>query len=436
MFDPFSQGQFLHGVERDAFWNWIVGRRWFGGKARKIIEWKVDEIRAIGGGCIAELEVTYADGREIYAVPLAWSEGDCGAASIASRDGRVLCDATATAEFRDWLFQTLEPGAARQRLFPGGGVPESKVLTVEQSNTSIIYGGKLFVKLYRRLVKGPNPDAEITRYLSDVAGFPHVPAFGGTVTWHGASLALAVALAPNESDAWPLALAAAREFFASGEMGVWLERAALLGRRTGEMHSALLRGIGGDFAPEPFTARDLEELEHGITHLESSTRVALGERAESLPPSAAQLARSYLARPGRGIFCDVPAGAVKTRTHGDYHLGQVLWTGSDFVIIDFEGEPSRTLAERRAKRSPLRDVAGMLRSFHYAAYAAGGGDTAEQWVERSQAAFLEAWKDAAPALHAGLCLLPLFIEEKALYELAYEMNNRPDWIGIPLRALG
>ena len=436
MTDPFSKGQFLHGVERDAFWSWIVGRRWFGGKARKVSAWKVNDIGSAGTGCIAEVEVTYADGREVYAVPLAWGDCGCDTASIASRDGRVLCDATATAEFREWLFRALEPGAALPRLFPTGVVPESRVLTVEQSNTSIIYGGKLFVKLYRRLVKGPNPDAEVTRYLSEIAGFAYVPAFGGAVTWRGAALALAVEYAPNEGDAWPLALAAAREFFTSGEMGVWLGRAALLGKRTGEMHSALLRGNGDEFAPEPFTALDLESLERGVTHLESATRAALAERTESLPPSAAQLARNFLARPARAIFCELPESTVKTRTHGDYHLGQVLWTGTDFVIIDFEGEPSRTLAERRAKRSPLRDVAGMLRSFHYAAYAAGGGDTAEQWVERSQVVFLDAWKQAAPELHAGLGLLPLFIEEKALYELAYEMNNRPDWIGIPLRALG
>ena len=128
---------------------------------------------------------------------------------------------------------------------------------------------------------------------------------------------------------------------------------------------------------------------------------------------------------------------MKTRTHGDYHLGQVLWTGSDFVIIDFEGEPSRSLAERRAKRSPLRDVAGMLRSFHYAAHAAAadGGATAEQWAADSQAAFLAAWREAAPSLAPGLSLLPLFAAEKALYELAYELNNRPDWIRIPLQAL-
>ncbi len=213
--------------------------------------------------------------------------------------------------------------------------------------------------------------------------------------------------------------------------------ASLLGRRTAELHNALAVGTTPDFSPEPFTDHDLAELRAEIARLDLANRTALTERLDSLPSSTAILATRYLSAP-----LDIPqpigwAGATKFRTHGDLHLGQILWTGSDFIFIDFEGEPSRTLTERRAKRSPFRDVAGMMRSFHYAAFSAKlDTPSADLWAKKSCAAFLDAWKAAAPALAAGLPLHELFIQEKALYELSYELNNRPDWVHIPLHSLG
>ena len=431
----FNEHPFLRAVDPPAFWRWVARQRWFGGKARTVLDWSVRDTLEVGAGLLIALEITYADGGEVYTVPVQWSVDAPEEAIVLEKDGRKLCDATALPEFRDWLFRMLQPRAAASRLFPDGNVPVSRVLKAEQSNTSIIYGDKLFLKFYRRLVTGENPDAELTRYLSEVAHFPHVPAFGGVVTWNDASVALATEMTPNEGDAWPLALATAREYFATGSMGNWLEHAALLGRRTGEMHTALTAATEADFAPEPFTEADLEALRAEIARLDGSNRATLAGRVDSLPASVGGLAKRYLAGSAASLTVDLPTGAVKTRTHGDYHLGQVLWTGADFVIIDFEGEPSRSLAERRAKRSPLRDVAGMLRSFHYAAYAAGGGTSAEKWAVASQGAFLGAWKQAAPGLLAGLGLLPFFIREKALYELSYELNNRPDWVRIPLQAL-
>ncbi len=418
MDDVFSQVEVLRGVERPALWAWVERQRWFGGKARTVIGWGIvghwDE-----AGLVA-LEVTYADGKEVYALPLAWAAEAPEDAVICRANGRVLCDATVLPEFRAWLFRALGRGEE---------VPQSRVLKAEQSNTSLIYGERLFVKLYRRLAVGINPDAELTRFLSEVAGFRNVPEFAGEVTWNGASFALATALTHNEGDAWPLALAAAREFYATGEIGAWLERAALLGRRTGEMHAALASAKEPDFLAEPFAEADLRELEIEIARLDAGNRATIASR------TASELEQRFLDTPAARISVALPAGAVKTRTHGDYHLGQVLWTGRDFVIIDFEGEPSRSLAERRAKRSPLRDVAGMLRSFHYAAHAAGPDAGAEKWAAASQDAFFAAWREAAPSLVAGAALLPLFIAEKALYELAYELNNRPDWVYIPLQAL-
>ena len=418
MENAFERIEVLHGVEPPALWAWVSRQRWFGGKARAVVAWAVvghwDE-----AGLVA-LEVTYSDGKEVYALPLAWATEAPADAVIFQKDGRVLCDATVLPEFRAWLFRALGRGEV---------VPRSRVLKAEQSNTSLIYDERLFVKLYRRLAVGINPDAELTRFLSVVARFQNVPEFAGEVTWNGASLALATALTHNQGDAWPLALSAAREFYATGKMEPWLERVALLGRRTGEMHAALASAKEPDFIAEPFTEEDLRELEIEIARLDASNRATIASKP------ASELEQRFLATPAARISVDVPVGALKTRTHGDYHLGQVLWTGQDFVIIDFEGEPSRTLAERRAKRSPLRDVAGMLRSFHYAAHAARRDVGAEKWATASQDAFFAAWRKAAPTLHSGGPLLPMFIAEKALYELAYELNNRPDWVHIPLQAL-
>jgi trehalose synthase-fused probable maltokinase len=432
----FSHVPALAGADSATFLSWVAQQRWFGGKARAVSGWEVANYCEAGPAVLLAVRVTYADGSELYAVPVAWCDAE-GDAAILQANGRTLVDASALPGFREWLFAALEPTEAARRFFPGGGIPDSRVLKAEQSNTSLVYGERLFVKLYRRLVTGENPDAELTRYLSETARFSHVPRFGGAASWGGAALALATELTPNQGDAWPLALAAAREFYATGNHGDWPARAALLGKRTGEMHTALAAGTGGDFAPEPLTTDDLAELCGEVARLERTNRAAVAGRLDTIPPETAALARSYLSAPADVPSVKMPHGALKTRTHGDYHLGQVLWTGSDFVIIDFEGEPSRTLAERRAKRSSLRDVAGMLRSFHYAAHAAAktGGDAAEAWAAASQSAFLDAWKDAAPSLTNGLPLLPLFSTEKALYELAYELNNRPDWVGIPLRAL-
>ncbi len=437
MDDPFSEHGFLRGVDAATLSSWIARQRWFGGKARTVKSWAVRDTMAAGGALLLALGVTYTDGEETYLVPLGWAPAAPEEAIVFTKGSEVLCDATVLPEFRDWLFRALVPGVALRRLFREGELPPSRVLKAEQSNTALIYGERLFVKLYRRLVAGANPDAELTQFLSEASGFRNVCGFGGTVTWGGSSVALATELTANKGDAWPLALAAAREFYATGKLGDWLGKAALLGRRTGEMHTALAAATGEDFVAEPFDDEDLRGLRAEIARLESTDRTTLAGRIASLSETAASLAQRYLASPAERFHIELPDGAVKTRIHGDYHLGQVLWTGADFVIIDFEGEPSRSLAERRAKRSPLRDVAGMLRSFHYAAHAAAasGDAAAEQWAADSQGAFLAAWQEAAPSLAPGLGLLPLFSAEKALYELAYELNNRPDWIRIPLQAL-
>ncbi len=252
-------------------------------------------------------------------------------------------------------------------------------------------------------------------------------------------------------------------------IGAFVDEADLLGCRTAQLHLALATPTDDpEFRPEPFTAAHQQEFQQSTGRLIDETFTQLAERAGTLPPAGKWLAQRTLplqgALRGPATWFDRPISGLRTRTHGDYHLGQVLWTGSDFVIIDFEGEPSRHLAERRLKHSPLRDVAGMLRSFHYAAGAALHALTADApadasgevhwlapwayaWHYWSSVAFLRAYLRTYFAEGAGAGFLPkrseelaglldaAFLLEKAVYELRYELNNRLDWVTIPLEAV-
>jgi maltose alpha-D-glucosyltransferase / alpha-amylase len=244
-------------------------------------------------------------------------------------------------------------------------------------------------------------------------------------------------------------------------IGSYLNAAQTLGRRTGELHVALASPTDDvAFAPEPFTAADFRTMRDGLLENASRTFDALEDNLEKLPDDAAEDARMLLSRRS-AIFDRLHeatlrnAGGMRIRIHGDYHLGQVLRTESDFVLLDFEGEPARSLEERRAKQSPLKDVAGMLRSFSYAAAAAlmhfttrhsqdeGRGDRwAHLWEQTVTAEFLKAYTEVAQGsamlpedASTFQSLLEVYVLEKALYELFYELNNRPDWVRIPLRGI-
>ncbi len=362
---------------------------------------------------------------------------------------------------------------------------------MEQSNSSIVYGDHIFLKLYRKLEEGMNPDVEITRFLTERQRFPHIPPFAGSLEYRRAGrepqvLALALGMVRNDGDAWIWALREVRAFYervleegttpaglampgllepgeASPLLGKivgepFTARARQLGVRTAEMHRALAAADADDaaFAPEPLGAEDQRRLGEGVRASAENLAAVLRERAETIAGASRALAAALpeemprIAQLAEEIAAH-PVDAAKTRTHGDYHLGQVLNTGGDFVLIDFEGEPQRSLAWRKEKRSPLRDVAGMLRSFHYAAHS-GLGDFPEQraslepwaelWSQAAGNAFLTAWLETAagapflPATSAEVRrLLDAFLLEKALYEVGYEINNRPDWVAIPIRGV-
>ncbi|HEX2377785.1 MAG TPA: maltose alpha-D-glucosyltransferase [Gaiellales bacterium] len=377
------------------------------------------------------------------------------------------------------------------RRIAGDGAPlEPAPLGAEQSNSSVAYDQSLVLKLFRRIEAGPNPEAELTGLLTRL-GFPHVSPAAGTLEYHRRrgepfTIGFLQGYVPNEGDTWAYTLDEVILFLeralasenpvhpapvpghvvelarteppaeARDAIGAHLEFARLLGERTGQMHVALASTRDdAAFRPETFSALQqralMQSLRTLIRRVFAAARRAGGELAELSGVEDGE--QRALAR--MRALLERPLTGMRIRTHGDFHLGQVLWTGRDVVMIDFEGEPARPLGQRRLKRSPVQDVAGMLRSFHYAAYAAlfresGRGDAvggpAEAWILTWRgwvsAAFVRAYREAvAPA---GIVpeddaefgrLLDLFLLEKAVYELGYELDNRPDWVIIPARGL-
>ncbi len=390
------------------------------------------------------------------------------------------------------------PTAAYARLRGNADAPLPVVRgPATSSNSLVFYGRRLLLKLFRRLEVGINPDFEIGRFLTEENEFDRIPKVAGTIEYHRqgsgpASLAILQALVPNQGDGWRYTIDELGRYFerASGRMhgpdpvvpdarplpelaeaspppgaletiGAFLHAGATLGRRTAEMHAALAADPRDPaFAPEPFTTADLAHLRAGIQKQGRQALAALRDNLDRLSGEVAEAARRLqeegpqaLERLGQAPVTAV--GGQKIRVHGDYHLGQVLWAENDFIILDFEGEPTRSVEERRARQSPLKDVAGMLRSFHYAAYAGLFAFTqnhpedfarlepwAELWQQWVSAAFLRAYRDTAAGAvflpgdgGAFAALLDAFMLDKAFYELAYELNNRPDWVRIPLRGI-
>jgi maltose alpha-D-glucosyltransferase/alpha-amylase len=379
--------------------------------------------------------------------------------------------------------------------------PRMSLLGGEQTNTSVNFNDRLVLKLFRKVETGVNPDFEVGCYLTE-RGFAHSPRIAGAVEYYRRSeeepltLAVLTEFVHKEGDAWQYTLDSLRDFFdralitadeveaspltagtllrlaeeevpdRASEMigGAFLEAARLLGQRTAALHAALSSGDGDPaFTPEVFTPFYQRSLYQSLRNLTINSfgllRQRVGADGDS-PPEATTvlgLEETVLAR-----FRELSSRKLvsqRIRTHGDYHLGQVLYTGNDFMITDFEGEPSRTLAERRLKRSPLRDVAGMLRSFDYAVHTAlreeqASGVTAAQLASaRGWSRYWQSWISSVylgaylrdtrqqgivpvPSDNAEAeFLLDLYMLEKAVYEIAYEINNRPTWLTVPLRGI-
>ncbi|MBI5243747.1 MAG: phosphotransferase [Elusimicrobia bacterium] len=420
----------------------LTKQRWFGGKARTIRAVSLlDAAQVAPGAVLALASVRYSDGgRETYCLPLAFPSAEitdvCGDPAFGSalldavrRERKIRTNLGVIAAKRTRAFGRLFAGLpSRVRPVP---------LAAEQSNSSIIFGRKLLLKLYRRLDPGPNPELELGQFLTG-RGFTRASALAGWLEYRGRGrtlpLAVMQAFVPGR-DLWEATLERPLRT---------LRLASLLGRRTAELHLALAQGAGA-LASEPFTAACLGRLRAGMhRHADKALRL-LRERFPALPGSARAQALAVLkARDRIRAAFDSglrgPIQGLRIRCHGDLHLGQVILTGKDFTFIDFEGEKLKSPAERRLKRSPLYDAAGMLRSFQYAAQSARLRGRRSHWAEKAGVAFLDAYlRQARPILPQipaqARTLLDLFCLEKALYELAYELSHRPAWVLIPLRGI-
>lgn len=494
-------------LENEVLARYIETQRWYGAKGEKIAHARLAD-HALWEGkrnswMLALLEVDSGGEPARYFVPLAlaWEDGDeerarsLSTAAIAKvrqqANVGLLADALADEAFcraaveaigRGFELATVHGEArgvvrfAPTRAFAELAGKEVASLPVgrpqaQSSNTVVTLGERLFLKGYRRIRPGVNPELEVGRFLTEVARFPNCVPVAGAIEYTAAdgtpmTLALLQAYVANQGDGWSYTLAYLERFFeaqrgaaeapAEDVHGAYLSLAHTLGVRTAELHRALSQRSGDPaFDPEPVAADDLAQWKQRVRDEAAATFDLVEKRRSQFPAPARDEMHTLLERRhkllSRVDACPPPGrGAAKIRYHGDYHLGQVLLNKNDFVIIDFEGEPARPLAERRIKHSPLRDVAGMLRSFNYAQWTAlrqaaqASGDDARleplarRWEAEVRRAFLGAYYEAARGggLHEWFDdvrgLLELFELEKALYELRYEINNRPGWVRTPL----
>lgn len=471
----------------------VARERWYGAKGEAIRRVALADHALLKHGkqswllALANVE-TEAGEPARYFLPfaLAWEEEEersraLAPATIAKvrQQAQVgaLADATQDPEFCAALVEAIGAGAELPtahgklvfkptRAFAQlAGTPESRKPVARppgsSSNTVMQLGRQLFLKTYRRVRTGLNPELEIGRFLTDVAGFKYCVPLAGSVEYVDAngvasSLALLQAYVENQGDGWTFTVDyVARRLDARAADETFGDYAALaqtLGRRVAELHVAFAAGTEPAFAPEPATRDDPATWARNIRNEARAALELLQRRRNELPAAARADADVVLAaREALAAAIAAPEGAAgaKIRHHGDLHLGQILLRDNDWVIIDFEGEPARSLEERRAKHSPLRDVAGMLRSFGYAAAAAVERVAADApdraapavharvWEEGARRAFVAAYREAAGALYppAAAGLLRLFELEKACYELRYELDNRPAWAGIPLAGI-
>ncbi|MDD2708441.1 MAG: putative maltokinase [Verrucomicrobiae bacterium] len=537
------QPEFLHHRPDASYWTsehkkefeegalpvYLAGCRWFGGKARKLKSTKVVECIPLDREDIADgalnclvVQAVYEDGGgERFLMPvrllegrLAREEGEfrpqdvivqCGG----ERGTGVLVDALCDPAFRMLLLELAATGGGRtgargrlagnpsrvlEEMRRRGCLPSnSRSPGVEQSNSSIFYEDKLFLKLFRRVREGMNPDLEMIRYLSEEAHFSHVPQYAGHLEYvcegePPTVVALLQGLVACEADAWAFTLNVLERYVEwllenrravgvvapGGTPGqgapkmvldylenTYLPKARLLGRRTAELHLALSRKTGNSrFGVEIFSRFDQRCADARIKRALKETSEVLEKRLPGLAPETRGEAENFLRDAplfdrAREMLVRRNVHVGKIRIHGDYHLGQVLHGGADFFIIDFEGEPVRGLDERCAKNLAMVDLAGMLRSFDYAAQSAllhrhvdekgcrefllPCVDLWYRWVKR---AFLDSYLSVtcgAPFIPADTAdfhdLLCLFQLEKAVYETLYELNNRPGWLSIPLRGI-
>jgi len=530
----------LSGAALPAY---LMKARWFGGKARNWLRMQIIDHAPVQTGeslaFILLVEVTYDSGLpDIYQLPVAFAGAELAktlsaespkaiiSKLVLGKEEGLLVDASYLASYQQAVFYAMTRGhelhfKSSSLLFSGNrdlknyarehGKIRSRLLAVEQSNTSMVFDSAYFLKLYRKVERAVNPDVEITKFLTDKAHFPSIPAFVGEIEWRFGKESMVLGMMQNlvdaSGDGWSYMLDRLDHFNESmlslvnssvearengsaefdtsllpplkGSLSAPIayedlpaafmpytdatvaERARLLGQRTGEMHLALASGTQSpDFKPEEFTLHYQRSLYSSLqTLVRSSLTISkrrLGDLTDEVRTQLNEVVELKEAINDRlkQIYSH-KLDVVRIRTHGDYHLGQVLFTGKDLVILDFEGEPARSYSERRIKHSPLRDVAGMIRSFHYAAYGSlildnqvRKADVAKlepfiaQWYHYMSGFFMKAYLETVsgsafvPQSPKDLeIMLETYLLQKALYELSYEFNNRPEWLVIPIKGI-
>ncbi len=518
-----------------AIASFMQQRRWFAGKGRTVHDVSIRDVVSVpvperSPAMVALVDVEYVEGEpESYVLPLAVADGEYAERMLADMPHAVVARlerGSETAILHDALHDerfcaALLDGIAKRRRYRGTegsitgrptpalrrvlqdaeGALAPDLFRAEQSNSSVVFGHRVILKLFRRSEEGVNPDLEVGLYLGE-KGFQHAPTVVGSLEYErerGEPVTLAIAheVVANEGDAWQYSRDTVNRFYervATEEGGLsgkhlvvderplvelireelppeahatseaYLRSAEIIGLRTAELHNVLAAGADPAFAPEAFTPLYQRSVYQSMRNLTQRSFRLLRRSLPTLAPREREQAellleaeRDLLER--FRVVVDERMTGLRTRYHGDFHLGQVLHTGKDFLIIDFEGEPARSLGDRKIKRSPLRDVAGMLRSFEYAAYAGlfdqveHGAVEAEseafhelerwgrQWSSWASVSFLRSYLETAEPRYLPETMDELgrvidqFLLEKAVYELGYELNSRPDWVRIPLASI-
>jgi len=497
-----SDDKALTWLQENVLDDYLHKCRWYAGKARKISFIKIQQLltipveETVAFLIILHIGYTYGD-EEKYAMPVSFVTDDYPlieqinhkaflVRTIAGNMAGWLIDAIYDFRFQAELFNNIWSNVSTPqqnghiRYHKGKGLAKTdedmayscRIPELEQSNSSLIYGDKYFFKLYRKLFRDVNPEVEMLQFLTETGGFKNIPGYCGSMTLERpgippVTLGLMMQKVMSKSDSWVATGDDLNEFLFSFVDKLFtvrdqvFEKVELLGKRTAEMHLALLKGKNdAAFKAENFNPEYAELLHRNLMALLKKRMNLLKDNYVRLDKNAKQLADDFInSEDAIGKFfakvLQGNLGSSRIRIHGDYHLGQVLFTGADFLIIDFEGEPESSIADRKIKHSPLKDVAGMIRSFHYAVCAklyfsdetqninpARLQKAADRWYKLITDAYLDAYIQAIGDIkgifnsRAELnFLLQLHLLEKAVYELGYELNGRPKWVRIPLKGI-
>ncbi|MPR32844.1 maltokinase N-terminal cap-like domain-containing protein [Salmonirosea aquatica] len=478
-------------ISSDQLLDFLKKCRWFAGKARQLTYCAVGQQLSFHTATLWIVEVGYAEGdTEQYQLPVATVPEMPGFSTeqtlIMETDGGYLVDAIYTESFRKALYTHIytEEGIGhdesrlafnRGKGLAADDVPEhivTRVLPVDSSNSALVFGEKYFFKLYRKLFRETNPEVEMVEFITENSSFTQIPAFCGSMTWKrlgqsDITLGMMQRMVEADKDNWVRTGDYLNDFLYAVPNRVFsiqedvFERVSLLGRRTGEMHRALYSPRAQtSFSPEPFTDDYREFLRHRLGHLLETRYNLLIDKYLTLDEPTKALAWKFMeAKELIDEFSEEllsqDLDSLRIRIHGDYHLGQVLNVHNDFIVIDFEGEPEASISDRKIKHSPLKDVAGMVRSYHYAVSSKVFNSVetehvetnrllkvTDRWYKLMKETYLDGYMEAIGWPHPLFkdqneinSLMLYYLLEKAVYELGYELSYRPDWVKIPLKGI-